>query len=260
MKPLYINGPAATSVSLEDPAIVVRQPGQADRLYPIERLGRVASHINIKWQSEALLALAVAEVPVLFYDCNGQIIARLMGVTGERSALPARLLELLCRHDGQERYRDWCSHWERQCLLELQKRHEWLAIPAQINLMDRNLYKRVAKILARDSLHLGLQYLRACVHGWVTEYLHHLGIGAQTPSLIGGIIDLPTDLTRILQWQVTVHWANSLHDMPAATHVWATEATRNRLLVEHHQKLEPLLSIKGRQLTRRLHAWVIEME
>ena len=94
MKPLYLESRKGIRVFLDGPALLVRCAGEADRLYPVERLSRVVSHPAVSWEQEALLCLLGKDIPVIFIDDRGTVVAR----TRRCWALAASALR-------------WCGKW-----------------------------------------------------------------------------------------------------------------------------------------------------
>ncbi len=255
MKPLYLEGQKGIRVFLDGPALLVRCAGEADRLYPVERLSRVVSHPAVSWEQDALLCLLGKSIPVIFIDDRGTIVARMLGAGGERSSLVQQLEELLGRADGTERYADWCAHNQREQLLALARHYPWLGHLPDPERVHRRLLETVSRQLERQAAIASIEHLRARTLAWTTERLMRLGIGAQTPHLTGGIIDLPTDLAGILQWKILLHWAGLLRRYPAARKAFDDEQQRQRHLTWFYQQLEPTLDETGRRVLARLHLW-----
>ncbi len=255
MKPLYIENRNKPRVHLEDPALVVQRENEAERLFPLNRIGRVISHEKVRWTQASLLALAKHGIPLIFHDNRGKIIARLLGLSGEPGSLVRQLEETLTLPYGPERYIDWYRHNERRILLELRSAHPWLAIP--LNDPDR-LHSVILKMLrekmARNAATMSRNYIENRVHAWVSQHLGVLGIDASTPHLLGGVIDLPRDLSRLLQWHFMVSWV----EWVSARQIQGLAVSRK--VTEHFHRLETDLERQGRQLLNHLHLWASNPE
>ena len=254
MKPLYLENGRQIRVCLDGPALNVHKPGEAERLFPLARLSRVVSGTDVTWQQAALLALAGAGVPVVFVEAQGGVAARLLGTAGERSALIQQLEEVLAQPDGRARYGDWCEHHRRAQLLAIGRRYPWLGRLPDSARLERRIRQLLKEADARDTL-IGMDHLRSRVFAWVTERLAHLGVGAQTPHLTGGVIDLPRDLADILQWQILARWLALVLRYPAMRNPGRGARHDEHRVTRCYQQLEAGLERAGRTLISRLHLW-----
>lgn len=254
MKPLYLEGSPHTRVALDEPALVVARDGEADRLFPLQRLSRVISDTRVAWEQAALLALASNGIPLVFVDQQGQVAGRLLGQAGEPSSLVQQLEALLAQPDGVGRYHDWCEHQMREQLLALGRQYPGLGRLPDPDRMAARLASLLGERLEHTLL-IGIDHLRSRIFAWVQEYLHHLGIGVQTPHLTGGIIDLAKDLTDILQWRVVMRWVVLVLRYPALRRTALDGYRQERRITEFYQRFEADLDRAGRTLLSRLHLW-----
>jgi len=227
MKVLYLEGDAATEVRLEAPAIVVRQSNTSDRIYPIERLGRVVSNARVTWQARALLALARASVPVVFHGEQGEIVAKVIGDTLERAGLVDRLQAILEHPEGQRRYLDWVAHHRHRLGQDARNR------------------KNPDEALPR--------YLQTNLEALLLESLGAYGVGAGTPILTGAVVDLPNDLSDIVGAYIRLAWS-------VRSKRWRTASGGNRrwqvtLFESLRDRIEPFVH----ELLHHLDTWTIEV-
>lgn len=255
MKPLYIEATRPTHVALDGPALLVRREGEADRLYPLQRLGRIISDNRVEWESQALIGAAAAGIPILFCDRQGQMLARITGPGGEPCGLIRHLEEVLQQNDGASRYRDWLDNNERHALLELARAHPWLGNIPEADPVTARMAAALARQIDRETLTNTARILHSRVFSWVSTALLHLGIDGRTPHLTGGLIDLPADLARILRWQLIVPWAASCLRIRPPDTITRADAGHNRRLTTFYQRLEPLLEKRGGNLIARLQLW-----
>lgn len=243
MKPLFIDG-ADTAVTLDGPALVIERPLRAPSLVPIQRIDRVVSGTEVSWQTRALIELARSNVPVIFIDRKGRPIGRLVGRAGDIMPLP-RMLQALFELHGTEGYRLW-----------LESRRNLAAprvLPECTDLPDtgRLSIHKVRQILARQIPRHQTPELHAVLHGWVLRQLATFGIGASTPWLLGNPVDLPTDLTDILEWQLLPDyfaWCKRNDLVPGRR--WQLKDLANFALTHHDQ-----VHRATRELISALHAW-----
>ena len=113
MRPLYIDGSPGCRVVLDEPALRVMVPDKADQLFLLSRISRVVCKGLVEWSMSALLACADAGINLLFLEKTGEVRARWLGRGNERQALTQRLVDLLARNDGLERYENWYLSMEK---------------------------------------------------------------------------------------------------------------------------------------------------
>src|SRR5512136_2483897 len=104
MWPLYIDGLPGCRVVLDEPALRVVVPDKADQLFPLSRISRVVCKGLVEWSMSALLACADAGINLLFLEKTGEVRARWLSRGNARQSLTQRLVDLLARADGLERY------------------------------------------------------------------------------------------------------------------------------------------------------------
>ncbi|TSE31878.1 CRISPR-associated endonuclease Cas1 [Tepidimonas charontis] len=122
--PLYLPGRVATRVGLDGPALLVQRAHQADNRYPLGRLSRIVSGLNVTWQAQALRACIDERIPILFLAADGQPSAYLYPVQRAPSRLDALIEELLDRPDGLVYYAQWLRA-ERMRILHAWKQASW---------------------------------------------------------------------------------------------------------------------------------------
>ena len=107
MRPLYIDGVPGCRVVLDEPALRISVPDKADQLFPLSRISRVVCKGVVEWSMSAMLACADAGINLVFLHKNGDIRARWLSVGTERQSVSQRLVDLLARADGVQRYENW---------------------------------------------------------------------------------------------------------------------------------------------------------
>ena len=255
LKPLYIQNERCVRVLLDKPALLVQRDGEADRLYPVRRLSRVVSQIGVQWDYEALAYVVENGVPIVLHDRAGRLVARFLGAAGEPARLVRLLEDMLYWGDGADRYRDWCAHHERQHLFAIANEHDWVGRDLNPTVVQRRILSALERRLEKKTAILSLRYLNTHTHAWVQEKLARLGVDGRTPHLTGGMIDVPADLTRILQWHIMAHWAGQLVSSPDMARIYSKPEHCEHELTRYYQQLEPLLEENGRRLISRLHLW-----
>ena len=196
MRPLYIDGLPGCRVVLDEPALRIVVPDKADQLFPLSRISRVVCKGVVEWSMPALLACADAGITLLFLENNGEVRARWLGRGGERQSLTQRLVDLLARADGQERYENW--------YLSMQK----LAARSFARRMGLEDWREVSINDLRQRLALGLSdegafranVLQGLLQSELLNWLPECGFCSDDEALLTSDLDLASDLSKVLLW------------------------------------------------------------
>lgn len=196
MRPLYIDGLPGCRVVLDEPALRVVVPGKADQLFPLSRISRVVCKGVVEWSMSALLACADAGINLLFLEKNGEVRARWLGRGGERQSLTQRLVDLLARADGLERYENWRLSMQKLAARSFARRMglvEWREV--SIN----ELRQRLALSLSDEGQYRA-NVLQGLLHSELLNWLPECGFCSDDEALLTGDLDLASDLSKLLLW------------------------------------------------------------
>jgi hypothetical protein len=196
MRPLYIDGLTGCRVVWDEPALRVMVPGKADQLFPLSRISRVVCKGVVDWSMSALLACADAGITLLFLEKNGEVRARWLGRGGERQSLTQRLVDLLARADGQQRYENWYLSMEKLAARSFARRMgvlEWREV--SIN----ELRQRLALSLS-DEGRARANVLRSLLQSELLIWLPDCGFCSDDEALLTCDLDLASDLSGLLLW------------------------------------------------------------
>lgn len=195
MRPLYIDGSPGCRVVLDEPALRVVVPDKADQLFPLSRISRVVCSGVVEWSMSALLACADAGINLLFLHKNGEVRARWLGRNDERQSLTQRLVDLLARADGLQRYENWYLSMEKMAARSFARRMglaEWREVPVN------ELRQWLSQSLSADGRHQA-NLLQGLLHSELLIWLPECGF-SNDEALLSGNLDLASDLSRILLW------------------------------------------------------------
>lgn len=196
MRPLYIDGAPGCRVVLDEPALRVMVPDKADQLFPLSRISRVVCNGVVEWSMSALLACADAGINVLFLRKNGEVRARWLGRGGERQSPAQRLVDLLARADGRQRYENWYLSVEKLAARSFARRmglKDWREVSVN------ELRRRLSLSLSEQGRHRA-NLLRGFLHGELLVWLPECGFSSDDEALLSGNLDLASDLSGILLW------------------------------------------------------------
>jgi hypothetical protein len=195
MRPLYIDGSPGCRVVLDEPALRVVVPDKADQLFPLSRISHVVCSGVVEWSMSALLACADAGINLLFLHKNGEVRARWLGRNDERQSLTQRLVDLLARADGLQRYENWYLSMEKMAARSFARRMglaEWREVPVN------ELRQWLSQSLSADGRHQA-NLLQGLLHSELLIWLPECGF-SNDEALLSGNLDLASDLSRILLW------------------------------------------------------------
>ncbi len=251
MRPLYIEGREGAWVGLETPALLVHVPGQAEQLFPLQRVSRVLVRGHVQWHTEALLACASQGISVCFLDNDGLVVARCLGQGDDRQCFRQRLVDLLGRADGGARYQDWYQAMQR---MVVQSCANSLLKHQQITVAQNEL----ETFLCQQQNSLPLQPVMpvlACVRGLlfaqVVELFQNNGLAADSELLQEPWLDLPKDFTELLLWDFRVPvlvWLEGLSAYPDYRQQVGFFYGRTLRVERLHQSL-----------LNKLHAWLVDL-
>ena len=218
MRPLYIDGSPGCRVVLDEPALRVVVPDKADHLFPLSRISRVVCKGVVEWSMSALLACADAGINLLFLEKNGEVRARWLGRGGERQSLTQRLVDLLARAGGGQRYENWYLSMQKLAARSFARRmglDDWREVP--IN----DLRKRLALSLSDEgAFHANV--LQGLLHSELLKWLPECGFCSDDEALLTSDLDLASDLSKLLLWDFYPSLLAA--DKPEATSVLVTMA------------------------------------
>lgn len=258
-RPLYLAPSAETWVGLDGPALRVSSLEQAERLFPLRRIGRVHTNARVEWETEALMACAERGIPVVFVDEDGQVLARLLGRPGERDELRNRLIAFLLRPESLGMLRHWMQTSRHRAA-------RWAAIKlrlgtqlADTSAIRQRIDAQTAHVAGEQVAAQTRQWLRGLAYAWMEEHLRDLGLGRSTELGQAGRPPLAADLTDIFYWY-----------LEPARQGWlkrrylAAKRKGQPLMTPSRQDVVRLfesralkVAARGREISGSLHRWLI---
>lgn len=196
MRPLYLDGCAGCRVVLDEPALRVMVPDRADQLFPLTRISRVVCKGVAEWSMPALLACADSGINVLFLHKNGEVRARWLGIGSQRQSLTQRLVDLLARADGLQRYENWYLSMQKLAARSFARRMG-LADWREVSIND--LRQWLALTLSDEGASRA-NVLQGLLHSEMLIWLPECGFCSDDEALLTGSLDLASDLSNLLLW------------------------------------------------------------
>lgn len=258
--PLYLVSSTRVQVDLEDAALVISSDRSAQRWLPLTRLSRIVANEQAQLSTAALMACAAHGITTLFIDDQGRPAARVMGRPGERQELRQRLVDLLTSPDGEARYQDWLRSQRRRVMLEVgsRLRLDVARHPArEFPLLLEQSARRWADAGTAAQLR---GHLEGLAYAWMANHLNQLGIGAQSEALQDGAPDLFDDLGGLFAWYaepLRVGLLRRRHERVRRGGGEVRPVTRKEA-IRSWQRNGARFGRAGRELSNRLHRWLVE--
>jgi hypothetical protein len=253
MRPLYIQG-AASQVRRDGASLRVARSGVAECWFPLQRISRVVSAVQVEWSTEALLACAEHGVTVSFLDGTGVVLARLVGRPGERGELRQHLADFLLRSDGPALYADWRAAMEQMAMRSVLRRSGLpLARPPSAGAF-RQAFREAARSM---NAAVAFERIEREVCGLLTalgtQLLQDAGIGGELAD--GPAFKLADDFAAILFWDFQLARSAWLEERLASGGVGTPGRGE---IVAFFEARRPRVERLAQGLINRLHRWLIE--
>jgi len=261
VKALYLDGRRPLTVRLDGPALRVHAPEQADRLFPLQRLGRVIVSGQVAWATDALLACADRSVPISFLSREGRLRARLLGRPRARPVLPlGESLEALLEEQGPRRYRDWMTgHAQRarRSIAGWLRPQPWTVAAGPLRELVRAKALRLTTDRELQSVDIRLAGLMAA---HLENLLAEVGLRPDAPALTVNGVALIRDLADILGWYLQPGKLRLLErrQQVAEQHGHRFAQVPRPTLTAYYERCTGFVETRFRNLASRLHAFNLE--
>lgn len=196
MRPLYIDGVPGCRVVLDEPALRIVVPDKADQLFPLSRISRVVCKGVVEWSMSAMLACADAGINLVFLHKNGDIRARWLSVGTERQSLSQRLVDLLARADGVQRYENWYLSMQKLAARSFARKMgiaDWREVSI-------NELQNVIALHLTEERQQQAKLMLSILHSELLVLLEDSGFGGDAEAILSNQLDLSTDLSKLLLW------------------------------------------------------------
>jgi hypothetical protein len=260
-RPLYLDPKVATKVDLEGPALSIRVKGEAERLMPLRRISRILANERTELTTAALLGCADRGISILFVDAEGAVRGRLLGAPGERQEIRQRLVDLLDRPDWRELYGGWLYAQQRRAALRVQRRMHIDLGSISPTSTDRRISEEAVRLAGpREAARSG-RWLEEQLYAWMLHHIQTLGLAAQSELGHDGQPDLVADLSAVLRWYgepIRIGWLRRRAEWAQRTGRAPAAVTRHDV-IRLYQRHGSRLALFGRELTNRLHRWLVDL-
>jgi hypothetical protein len=262
MKTLYLDGKARMRVDRDGPALRVRVPRSADRLFPFRRLVRVVVNGAVDWSTGALLACAEANVPITFLSRDGRLRARVDGPHRDKVVLDIDVaLEVFLGHPWAERrYLDWVYGQGQHARLQLVRQADRGLWPTEPSILRRLLFERARVHVRAKELRCFDRQVYGLLASQVAHALSAAGLRPDAPHLaLKGVI-MVRDFAQILCWHlenpklgvIKRRYQRARRNGRACAELsWA-------VAVEFHEQYAEAIDQRFRELLTNFHLFLLE--
>jgi hypothetical protein len=258
-KPLYLIPAVETWVGLDGPALRVSSVEQAERFFPLRRIGRIHTSTRVEWEMAALLACAGNGIPVVFVDEDGRIQARLLGRPGVRDELRSRLIELLLQPEAEGMLRHWMDTHRHRAARWAGRKLRFQSQQTDAAVMRRHIDQLTKRYAGERHAQRTRQWLRGLAYSWMEAHLTDLGLGRSSEIGQAGHPPLAADLTDIFYWYLEptrVGWLRG-RALAAERHEQDLRPPTMRDVTRLFQSRALRAAERGRAITSALHRWLI---
>jgi hypothetical protein len=260
MKTLYLDMLKSYAVTLDGPALRVKQDGSADRCYPLSRLARIVDTGVGKWEMEALLACLDAGVTLTFLERDGRLRGQCFGAQVRELGLGERIRDLITQPEWESSYQIWRDAAEQTVVLNLLARLPIGKVSPRARFL-RQTMTALALQYARKPLILKLdQMLAGLVIAQVAEQVERLGLARHLSFFNHKGLRLIPDLAQLALWEVELEKLRFLQYHHCRHGVLSSEMlSRLRYpLIKAYEHHSPRIARQIRYLFDNLHNWLVE--
>lgn len=203
MQTIYLEKESGVTITRDGPALVVVSEGEAARLFPLERLGRVVLHKSAEISSRVLIECAQAGVVFCFTDKRSNPIAWCLRQVDSSSTLGSLWREFIGRTD----WSDSLFQWKKR---QLEKALNQDVAALKINDEGRELSQLMniiehwgVRFAGEESADLCLKWMESEIQGLLVQVLKQRGVEEVD------IVSLAAALTTIARWRleaVRIQW------------------------------------------------------
>ena len=202
MTHLYLNKEKDIQLKIDGPALVVQCDGQADRLFPLQRLEQVMVHAALEVSSRVLIACARAGVTLCFADARQNPVMWCLPQTQNEQGIGRCLQKFMQRADWESLFQEWQNN-DLQRLLPALARQMKLPTTASKQEVQAQFKSRAIRYAGEDHAQISARWLETELQSMLVTLLRTLGADAADSLFWAG------QLTPLLRWRMEgarLHW------------------------------------------------------
>ncbi len=262
-KPLYLEPEQPYLVSIDGPALCLADPQGKERHLPLRRISRIIAHENVQFHTEALIACAKRDIPILIHSEDHAHVRIIGPAPHPNTTFRQALIDLQQRPDWTERYVDWrrSNHYRITRLLA-QRLQAPRVLDRNPGLLRNWIEQRVEELSDPETQKITRHRFYQLSLSWIQKRLHQEGLGSESENLLRDRIDLPAQLAMLLDERIQtirLGWLKRRHRW-AKRHGRHPEPVTTEQIVRIFEKDSARISKLGDDLINRFHRWLIEIQ
>lgn len=252
MQTIYLEKESGVTITRDGPALVVALEGEAARLFPLARVGRVVLHKSAQISSQVLVECAQAGVVFCFTDKRRTPVAWCLRQTQSGSNMGSAWSEFIGRTDWSDCLYQWKK---RQLEKALQQNSVALKIDAEGRTSSQLMHiveHWGVRFAGEESAALTLQWMESEIQGVLVQFLKLRGVEEVD------IVTLAATLTPIARWRVEtarIQWLHLRFSRAKNRYEKTTVVTRGEFL-GFLEQIKDLLNEVTEALVESLYYWL----
>ena len=252
MQTIYLEKESGVTLRRDGPALVVALDGEADRLFPLARVGRVVLHKSAEISSRVLIECAEAGVVFCFTDRRQNPIAWCLRQKESGSNMGSAWCEFISRTDWSDSFYGWKKS---QLEKALKQNVASLKIDAEGRASSQLMHiiqHWGVRFAGEESASLSLEWLESEIQGVLVQVLKMRGVEEVD------IVSLAATLTTIVRWRLEaarIQWLRLRFTRARNRYEKTAVVTRGEFLGFLEQRKE-MLNEATESLVESLYYWL----
>lgn len=256
MQTLYLERESGVTILRDGPALVVKMEGEAVRLFPLARIGRVVLHKSAEISSRVLIECAQAGVVFCFSDRKQHPIAWCMRQKNDGNDMGGVWREFTGRTDWDELF----FHWKR-ARMENTLVHCAHSLGIETEGKESRQFMQIIshwgmRFAGEEASSLSLKWMETEVQGLLVQCLNQWGLD-EVHS-----VSLAAALMPLVRWRLEaerIQWLRRRFTRARNRHKETAAMTRAEFMVFLEQ-IKEMLTEATEELIELLHSWLQQPE
>ena len=252
MQTIYLEKESGVTITRDGPALVVALEGEAVRLFPLARLGRVVLHKSAEISSRVLIECAQAGVVFCFTDKRQNPIAWCLRQVDSGSNMGSAWREFIGRTDWSDSFFQWKKRQIEKALNEDAASLKIDAEGRESSQLMHIIEHWGVRLAGEESAALSLKWMESEIQGVLVQVLKQRGVEEVD------IVTLAAALTTIARWRleaVRIQWLHRRFTRAKNKYEKTAAVTRVEFLGFLEQTKE-LLNEVTEALVESLYYWL----
>ncbi|MEE9322531.1 MAG: CRISPR-associated endonuclease Cas1 [Granulosicoccus sp.] len=208
-RPLYIAAQDPVLITLDGPALRLKQEHKALRWYPLVRVSRIIASNKTQWQAASITECLKRGIPIVFFTPNNGVTGWAVPSTIAPGSFASRLSELVTRPDWQSDIDNWHRAKERRAAISTLKRVKFRSSETRPSFLINQVLAHIDRGWSGVTLHRLMQ-LQPVVAGVIMVRLQAVHAPLEILA-IPGTTSIVHRIWEILRWDLLQQLAKEQH-------------------------------------------------